>query len=519
MLFKKLQSLAATAVAASLLSATSAQAGNCSTQGIAAPSIPEGRVLDFTAAPVQNLHGNSTLDFCNVTVTYTHPGKNDTIHVAVWLPLYHWSGRLQGSGGGGYAMRHDDGYLAEAVARNFSVVATDGGHAVVTPVSTSWSLDADNNVNMNLLEDFASIALNDAALIGKQVTHGFYGHGPHHSYWNGCSTGGRQGLMLAQRYPTAYDGILAAAPAINWPSFIVAEYWPQFVMNQLKTYPAKCVTDAITNATIKACDALDGVTDGVISAPDLCHFNPLTLVNSTANCNGSPVKITRNDALVVQATWDGQLSSNGSSLWYGLNKGTPLSIGTSSLARTTCTTPSANCTGASFPIATDWITRFILQDPSFDLSTLDHHDLDSIFASSKARYDSIIATDNPNLSAFKAAGGKMITWHGLSDQLIFPKGSEDYYRRAETLDPSIRDYYRLFPAPGVNHCRNGNGPFPVDALGDVVEWVEKGKVPDSIAAKASDGRRRNLCPYPLVSVYKGGDVMDAESYRCEESFS
>ncbi|KAK1141526.1 hypothetical protein N8T08_008938 [Aspergillus melleus] len=520
MLYKKLQTLASTAAAASLLSATTAQAGNCSSRGIAPPVIPEGRVLGLSASPVRNYQteDNSTLNFCNVTVTYTHPGKDDNIHVTVWLPLSGWSGRLQGSGGGGYAMRHDDSYLAEAVALKYSVVATDGGHEAVSSVSESWSLGADSNVNMALLEDFASIGLNDAALIGKQVTRSFYGHGPQFSYWNGCSTGGRQGLMLAQRYPTAYDGIMAAAPAINWPSFLVAEYWPQFIMNQLQTYPAKCVTDAITNATIKACDGLDGVTDGIISAPDLCRFNPLKLVNSTANCDGMPVKITRRDALVVQKTWEGLKSANGSSLWYGLNKGTPLSMGASSLAGTTCDTPLSNCSGSPFSISADWISRFVLQDPSIDLTQLDHHDLDTIFASSKARYNAIIGTDNPDLSAFKFTGGKMITWHGLADPLIFPKGTEHYYRQAEALDPALRDFYRFFPAPGVNHCRGGDGPIPVDPLSAVVEWVEQGVAPESIAAKASDGRRRNLCPWPLVSVYKGGDAMDAENYACEESF-
>lgn len=193
-------------------------------------------------------------------------------------------------------------------------------------------------------------------------------------------------------------------------------------------------------------------------------------------------------------------------------------MGSSSLAGTTCTTLSANCTGSPFSISADWISRFVLQDPSIDHTTLDHHDLDSIFASSIARYNAIIGTNNPNLSVFKSSGGKIITWLDLTDQLIFPKSTEHYYRQAKALDPAIRDFYRLFPAPGVNHCHGGNGPLPVDPLGAVVEWVEGGIAPESIAAKASDGRRQNLCPYPLVSMYKGGDVMDAESYSCQKSF-
>ncbi|OJK03994.1 hypothetical protein ASPACDRAFT_1863646 [Aspergillus aculeatus ATCC 16872] len=516
MVLPKLRCLTSAAVAATLLGAAAVNAGNCSVAGIAQPSIPDGQLLQLTAIPVTGYqNGHTTLSFCNVTVTYTHPGKNDAIHTTVWLPLSSWNGRLQGSGGGGYAMRHDDSVLAEAVGLNYTVVATDGGHGLVSQNSAAWSLDASDQVNMALLDDFAYVALNDAAVIGKQISHSFYGYGPNRSYWNGCSTGGRQGLMLAQRYPTAYNGIMAAAPAINWPTFLVAEYWPQFVMNQLPSPPPTCVTDAITAAAITACDALDGVTDGVISAPDLCTFDPLTLVNRTIACNGTSVTVTQPAALAVSLIWTGMRSSNGTFQWYGLERGAPLSMGSSSLAATTCTSP-ANCTGSPFAISSDWIRRFVLQDPAFDLSTLDHADLDGILARSIAGYNAIIGTDDPDLSAFRSAGGKLLTWHGLADPLIFPKGTEHYYRQVQARDPAVRDFYRFFPAPGVHHCSGGEGPVPVDPLAQVVAWVEGGVAPATLHAQAADGRTRSLCPWPLVSMYKGGDVREAGSYACEE---
>ncbi|KAF9887105.1 hypothetical protein FE257_010600 [Aspergillus nanangensis] len=526
MFLKTLTSLVLAATASALATTPAVEARVCSPRHIAPPSIPDGLVLNLSTVPASyNYTGSETtgtvdpsiLHFCNVTVTYTHPGKNDTIHTTVWLPFANWNGRLQGSGGGGYATRSDDTKLGDAVVKNYSVVATDGGHAVVSQTSTTWSLDADNNVNMALLEDFAYIALADAATIGKQISHSFYGRPPRHAYWNGCSTGGRQGLILAQRFPTAYNGIMAAAPAINWPSFLVAEYWPQFVMNQLQTYPATCVTDAITAATIEACDALDGVSDGVISSPDLCDFDPRTLVGTPAH-NCTPAQnITRKDAEVVRRTWEGLRAANGSFLWYGLNPGAPLSRGASSLAHTTCTS-STNCTGTPFPISADWIKQFVLQDPSFDLTSFVPGDLDRILASSKARYNHIIGTDNPDLSAFKRAGGKMITWHGLADQLIFPKGTEQYYRRVEARDPTLRDFYRFFEAPGVYHCHDGPGAFPTDPLSAVVDWVENGMAPESIDAKTADGSERVLCPYPLVAVYQGGDVRDKASYECAKGY-
>ncbi|PYH88770.1 tannase and feruloyl esterase [Aspergillus ellipticus CBS 707.79] len=507
------------AAAAAILAAPVA-AGSCSSSNLSTPSIPNGQVLSLSADPVPSYpYANTTLSFCNVTVTYTHPGKNDTIHTTVWLPSSKWNARLQGSGGSGYAMRSSDTVLAQAIASNYSVVATDGGHAIVSSNSASWSLTPDNKVNMALLEDFASIALSDAATIGKQITTAFYHQPPHHSYWNGCSTGGRQGLMLAQRDPTAYDGIMAAAPAINWPTFLVAEFWPQFVMNQLSTHPPQCITAAITAATIHACDALDGVVDGVISNPDNCPFDPTSLINTTIPCptattttTNTTLTITPADAHLVNLIWSGMRSSNSSFQWYGLEKGAPLSLG---LANTTCPSPSpVNCTGTPFPISADWIQRFILQSPTSDLTTLTHPGLDNILSASIQKYNPIIATADPDLSAFKSAGGKLLTWHGLADQLIFPKGTEHYYRSVRDQDPDVRDFYRFFYAPGVEHCEGGVGPVPTDPLAQVVDWVERGVVPERLWARAQDGRTRGLCAWPEGQVFLGGDVWDAGAYGC-----
>ena len=419
-------------------------------------------------------------------------------------------------------MRQDNDELAKALSQNYTVVATDGGHQYHDMTSSkSWSLDDNNNVNMALLKDFSYIGLNDAAIVGKSIAHSFYSHEPTYSYWNGCSTGGRQGLMLAQRYPTAYDGILAAAPAINWPTFLVTEYWPQLVMNTLGRYTPKCITDAITDAAIKACDQQDGVVDGVISVPDLCDFDPFTVVDQKVNCNETSVSITKEDAIIVQKIWEGVKSTNGSFIWYGLEKGAPLSQKWSqSMVATNCSgnTPS-DCTGLPFPPSADWISQFVLQDPSINLTTLRHEDLVDIVHVSKVKYDSIIATDNPDLSGFKQSGGKMITWHGLSDELIFPKGTDNYYNRVEARDSDVRDYYRYFQAPGVHHCREGSGPIPEDPLSAVVAWVEEGVVPNTLHAVTLDGEsNRNLCQYPLVSVYQGGDPKAASSYACQKNF-
>lgn len=344
-----------------------------------------------------------------------------------------------------------------------------------------WYQDENNNVNMDLLKDFSSIGLNDAAIIGKEIVNSFNGYGPRYSYWNGCSTGGRQGLMLAQRYPTAYDGILVASPAINWPSFLVSEYWPQMVMNELGRYPPRCITDAITAAAVKACDDID----------------PFTVVDQEVNCDGESLAIAKEDAMIAQKIWEGFRSANGTFMWYGLEKGSQFSWdGSQSLAATKFSSPT-DCTGLAFPVSVEWITEFVLQDPSVDVKSFNRSDLVDIFYLSKEKYDSIIGMDDPDLSAFKQAGGKMITWHGLSDELIFQRGTEQYYNRVKARDSGVEDFYRFLQAPGVLHCHGGNGPVPTDPLRSVVAWVEEGVSPDVLPAVTLDKKRsRNLACIP-----------------------
>jgi hypothetical protein len=220
----------------------------CTAASIPYPELFGAEILSLSASTVTNYSTSlfqidshfplnvTGLDVCNVSIQYTHPGQNDNINVQVWLPLRQWNGRFMGTGGGGYATELGFLSLPYATSLGYSAVATDGGHQSVPFDATAWALSSPGNVNWALLQDFAAVALDDAATIGKAVTVAYYGSAPKYSYWNGCSTGGRQGLMMAQRYPSQYDGILAAAPAINWSSLLVAAYWAQLVMNQLGAY-------------------------------------------------------------------------------------------------------------------------------------------------------------------------------------------------------------------------------------------------------------------------------------------
>ena len=427
--------------------------------------------------------------------------------------------------------------LAPAIAKGYAAAATDGGHAMNGVDPSSWALVSPGNVNTQLLLDFASVCLNDMAILGKAVTESYYGVPPTYSYWNGCSTGGRQGFMNAQRYPGLYDGILAASPVINWAALLVAAYWGQLVMNNVGVYPPPCELSALTAAAIGACDSLDGVIDGIISALGRCNFDPHTLVGQTFNCSGTVSTYSAVAATIVQATWTGAHTlgpENGSFLWYGLNPDASFTTpGLSSLG-TLCTPPTSltNCSGLPFPVFPDWITYFVEKNPDFNVLAMNYSHYDTDFHQSLQQYQSVIGTADADLSAFKAKGGKMIAWHGLADQLIPPNGSSNYYDRVvETTGggsvADIQDFFRLFFAPGVGHCGTGVGPYPGGALETLVAWVEEGVVPQTLAGTSLPGMtssgeevvyRRPLCPYPSVAKYVGGDPTQAGSFQCAADF-
>lgn len=455
--------------------------------------------------------------YCEVTVTLTHPGAGDRAHVTVWLPETGWTGRFQAIGGSAYAAGDFGPGLATAVKGGYAAATTDGG---VTPayLDVGWALKADGEVNTPLLENFADRGQHEMALVGKEVTDAFYGRPADYSYWNGCSTGGRQGYMEAQRHPDDFDGILADAPAINWDRYVPATLWPQVVMNEERTFPAPCVLDAFTQAAVKACDPLDGTTDGLLAEPAACAFDPRKLIGKAVDCDGAKVTISAADARVVRKIWDGPVTPSGDTLWYGV----PVGAALDALAGTKANADGTR-SGVPFPVPALWVSTFLERDPQFDTSTLTYARFAQLFEQSRAQYNRIIGTDDPDLTAFREAGGKLLTYHGSADQLIPTQGTVDYRLRVQELlggTDEVDTFYRLFLAPGVGHCGvGGTGPVPTDPLAALTNWVENGKAPDTLPAAVTDaaGRTvtRDLCRYPLISTYSGhGDRRAAGSYRC-----
>jgi hypothetical protein len=294
----------------------------CSTSSIPYPSLFGAEFLSLETTLVQNysrsihagLYSNhgavNVVDatFCNVTVSYTHPGQNDTIFVQVWLPAPAdtWNGRLQMVGGAGWQGGLTYAAIAgmtAAIGEGYATISTDAGlGSQATP--EEWALLSPGNVNLYLLQDLTATSLNDASIIGKSISNSFYGQPPVYSYFTGCSQGGRQGMMLAQRFPDAFDGIAASAPAINWNNFFIADFWPRFVMNELGEFPPSCEFDAITAAVLSTCDGNDGLVDGIITDPNSCTFDVMSMVGQTINCTnfGTTRQISLAAANIIEAT-------------------------------------------------------------------------------------------------------------------------------------------------------------------------------------------------------------------------
>jgi hypothetical protein len=439
------------------------------------------------------------------------------ITIEVWLPAAGWNGKFQGVGGGGYAGIISYPALADALRAGYATASTDTGHAAADPMTAplngTFGLGPDGQLNWRLIEDFASRSLHEMTVKGKALTQAFYGSAPKYAYWTGCSTGGRQGLMLAQRYPTDYNAILAGAPANNWSRFIPAEFWPQLVMLQAGDFVPQCKFDAVTAAAVAECDGLDGVEDGVIDDPRGCSFDPMSMVGTETPCG----TITATDAEVIRSIWQGARDTSGRFLWFGLEPGAPFN----GLANTV-TAPDGSTSGAPFPIATDWIRLFLLQTPEWDWRTATPEQFDQWFQHSVEQYTHVLGTDDPDLSDFRDAGGKLLLWHGWADQLIFPRQAIDYYERVERAmggPQRTGEFARLFMAPGVAHCRGGPGPNEFDGLGPLVEWVEHGVAPDAlVAAHRTNGvvdRTRPLCMYPMVARWTGqGSTDEAANFSC-----
>ncbi|KAK2029738.1 tannase and feruloyl esterase [Colletotrichum zoysiae] len=474
--------------------------------------------------PSIDIHNAS---FCNITVSYTHPGHDDIVNVEAWLPTKDWNGKLQAVGGGGWrAGRFILSYagMAGAVADGYATVTTDAGlGSAVGPAS--WALISPGNSNLYALHDLGSQTLGDEAIIAKHLIKSYYGHEPTYSYWNGCSQGGRQGATLAQRYPTAYDGIIAAAPAVNWAGVFISTMWPKVYMDVTGQYPQACELEELTQLAISTCDGLDGVKDGIIASTNDCKkiFDPFKYVGSRFYCPSleNYTNLSPAAAAVANAMWTGPVTAeNEPTYLHGLEMGTDLTKG----ALTNCDS-NGHCTGVPNVAVKLLMGYFIGKNPESNTTRISFKELERAYRSFRQQYDSFLGSDDPDLTSFRDAGGKMITFHGLvslrrliADPTIPANISLEYYQKVLALQPDAPDFYRYFQVPGLEHCWGGRGGQPIALFDQLRLWVEKGTIPESspitITKPDNTGEDRILCPYPENAVFDYDTLGSPPGWYC-----
>jgi feruloyl esterase len=432
--------------------------------------------------------------FCRVQATLT-PSSNSDIHAEVWLPASNWNGKFEEVGNGGWVGSIDTNAMTAALRRGYAVAGSDLGHQ---GGGGPWMAEPEK------LVDFGYRATHETAVKAKAIVAAYYGNAPRLSYFQGCSAGGRQALKEAQRFPADFDGIVAGSPALDTTGRAAFAVW--IAQNTHKTdasFIPRETFPAIHEAALAACDALDGVKDGVITNPQSCRFDPAVLA-----CKGADTTSCLTPAQVETARTMYKPLVNPrtkAEIFPGFSPGSELGWTTMGSAQ-------------PFVLGTQMFEFMVFKNPQFDYKSVD---FDRDMAIVDTLEQGNVNAKQTDLSAFVARGGKMIQYHGWADPQISPSSSVEYYDAALKANKGrLQDNYRLFMVPGMNHCGGGDGPASFDMLTALEQWVENKKAPDTIpAAHLANGkpdRTRILCPHPQVATYKGaGDPNDASSFVCK----
>jgi feruloyl esterase len=462
--------------------------------------------------PPRNGGKSVPVAFCRVTGTI-RPTSDSDIRFELWLPQSGWTGRYESVGNGGFAGSIVYGAMLNPLLGGSAVASTDDGH---TGGGASWALGHPEKII-----DYGYRAVHLTAVAGKAITAAFYGSQPKYSYFVGCSKGGQEALMEAQRFADDFDGILGAANANQWTKLFSSFAWnEQTIQADRSSYLSPSDLDKIGVATKAACDASDGVKDGLIGNPQACRV-------SSSSLSLSPLQ-TR----TFEALHSGPKDSSGKPVYVGLAYGSENVSWRASITGPSFDDGPSRTSQTMF--ANGFFSNFVYNDPSWDFRRFD---VNKSPADAEKAVGRIINSDSIDLAAFQKHGGKLLQWHGWADSLVTALGTIDYYTRvmaAQETPSRTQDFYRLFMAPGVDHCGGGPGPNQFgqtggngDADHDMVvalyQWVEKGVAPSRIVAtKYVDNdvskdveMTRPLCPYPQTAKYKGsGDSHDAANFVC-----
>jgi feruloyl esterase len=436
--------------------------------------------------------------FCEVTGTIS-PVANSKIGVVYRLPA-DWNGKLLGLGGGGWAGNVNLFTAQEGLRSGYATMQTDGGHTGANVWDTSWA------ANPAAATDFAWRAMHLMTVTGKEVAARYYGHRQKKTYYQGCSTGGRQGLMELQRFPADYDAATIGAPVYN-----LLVQTSAIVRDQTFSAPGAGFTEAqlkmVQEAALGACDAKDGAKDGLIADPRKCAWDPKALECTTGQSGDECLSPAQVNALHV--AYSGVVLKNGQRASWPLAKGGE--EGWSRFLQTSSSGSDATKGGGLGGA----LGKMITGDDSFSVETFNpSRDLAKVRNSDFAhQYEA----NDPKIGAFLKRGGKVLMWHGWSDAGPSPVGTIAYFDKVKAANPGSDKSARLFLLPGVYHCGSGPGPDKMDLLGAIDSWSSTGKPPQVMdAIKVSTKVTRPICPYPQVAVYRGkGDLDSASSFACK----
>lgn len=460
-------------------------------------------------------------------------GPEQEINIRVGLPLNAndggtggvqgaWNGKVQNLGGGGFA--GSVGAVTGPVAARYVGSSTDTGHSAAWcnagnslpgcgSGGAGFVLDQGHNLIASRVQDFIVTSLYEQTRWALDLAKQYYAMPVARNYWNGCSTGGRQGWELAQSHGDMFDGLLVGSPAMNWNRFQTGEMWPVVVAKDVAGLPAgitQAKSNAANAAAVAACDVTGGAHDGFISEPRRCTYDANALRcdagNPAATC------LTPNEAQAINMIWDGPRNQRGQRLWGGITRGTSFST----------LLPGGNGPSSlPYPYVQDWVN----QDPNWDWHQLTLQNFSQAFQYDGVKFRDDVpnplaaATDNVNLSLVRAKKAKIIHYHGLADPLIVPFTSFNYVSRLFDRYgvAGTQTMVRSFFYPGQGHCGGGASPAvnATDLFNALVNWVENGVAPNYIVASQGAVRTRKICKYPDEAVYNGaGNPNDQANFQC-----